>query len=342
MTVKVFLGNYKGGVAKTTSTFQIAAWLARSGKKVLLVDLDPQGSLSNICAKHVKGRTPLEKYKFDTTLNYAIELYMRYINNGITEFDLLTKNIDNLNRYMGDNIPSVKDYIYNRNLKFIPSSISFRNARLNDLAHRMSTNILNIFILPFIIEHINESENFDYIFFDCPPTSNTITQSIFMYSDYYLIPTIGDEISAQGVPDYIMEIESVYTKYTMHDKIGGILLNAILGDKPQLIGVFETLYKGRRPSADNVRLIEMLDSNISQLKINSLLENRDYKSYRTHKVKGVEFKHIFAERIPHLDGRTGNNPTSMELHTSNGLMHEGYNVLSRQILEMIEDDQKTK
>lgn len=340
MAVKIFFGNYKGGVAKTTSTFQVGAWLATLGKKVLLVDLDPQGSLSNICAKHVKGRKPLENYAYNTTLNYAIELYMRYFNNGISDFDLLTKQVDNLCHYMAVTSFPIKEYVYKRNLYFTPSSISFRNARLNDLAQRMSHNILNICVLPFYIEHMNEQENFDYILFDCPPTSNAITQSIFMYADYYIIPTIGDEISAQGVPDYITEIESVYTRYTMHDKIGGILINAIFGDKPKLIGVYETLYKSRRPSADNIRLIEMLDNNISQLGIKSLLSDGLYKEYRTHKVKGVEFKHIFSERIAHLDGRTGSSPTSMEMHTSNGVTHSNYKVLSEQLLEIVENDRK--
>ena len=43
----ILWGNYKGGVGKTTSVFQVATYFAEAGKKVLLVDLDPQCSLSN-------------------------------------------------------------------------------------------------------------------------------------------------------------------------------------------------------------------------------------------------------------------------------------------------------
>lgn len=40
-------------------------------------------------------------------------------------------------------------------------------------------------------------------------------------------------------------------KYTMNEKIGGILINKVFGNKAQLIGVFETIYKERRGNADN-------------------------------------------------------------------------------------------
>ena len=48
---KVFIGNYKGGVGKTTSTLFLGKCLKDLGKKVLLMDLDPQSSLSEICIK---------------------------------------------------------------------------------------------------------------------------------------------------------------------------------------------------------------------------------------------------------------------------------------------------
>lgn len=47
----IFVGNYKGGVGKTTSVLNFAKYFSQSGKKVLVLDLDPQSSLSEILVK---------------------------------------------------------------------------------------------------------------------------------------------------------------------------------------------------------------------------------------------------------------------------------------------------
>lgn len=331
MATKVFFGNYKGGVGKTTSTFQIAGWMAKLGKRILMIDLDPQSSLSHICAQNVNDGPSLEEYPYNNTLNYAIELYMRYIKNNVDDYQLLTNKVDNLKTFIKDIVFPVKENYYNSRLQFIPSSIVFRNARLNDLAQRMSKNVLNIFIVPLVLKHLDCDKKFDYIFFDCPPTSNILTQSVFMVSDYYIIPTIGDEISVHGVPDYIMEIESNYTKYTMNDEVGGILLNAYFNEKPQLLGVFETIYK---QNSNNLNVIETLDKNIDQLNITSILSNNKYKDYRyTIDKNGTETKHIFSDFIPHRSGVT--TGTSMSLHMKNGDLHEAYRDISEKILDIL-------
>lgn len=74
----ILWGNYKGGVGKTTSVFQVATYFAEAGKKVLLVDLDPQCSLSNICCN--SNSCSLSDYEAENVFNYIVELYMRYIN----------------------------------------------------------------------------------------------------------------------------------------------------------------------------------------------------------------------------------------------------------------------
>ena len=74
----ILWGNYKGGVGKTTSVFQVATYFAEAGKKVLLVDMDPQCSLSNICCN--SNSCSLSDYEAENVFNYIVELYMRYIN----------------------------------------------------------------------------------------------------------------------------------------------------------------------------------------------------------------------------------------------------------------------
>lgn len=330
----IFWGNYKGGVGKTTSVFQVGSFFAENGKKVLLIDLDPQCSLSNICCSS-NGQGNLEDFKVSETLNFIIELYMRYVNDNKTfDFSLLTQTLKPLVKPFTDKtyVP-LKKYQFKGNLFFIPSSISFENCRLNELAQRMSNNIYNLFIMKLFIEDV--SEQFDYIFFDCPPTSNLLTQSVFLASDYYIVPTICDEISTKGVPDYVTEIEKTYNKYCMNDNIGGIMINKIFGDKPKFIGAFETIYKERRGDADNVNQIISLDNNLNRLtSVKSIVSDDEYEDLRyNQKAHGFVTKNIFKYYIGHKDNRSGGE--SIPANTSKGNPTPSYDNLSQALLKIL-------
>lgn len=290
----ILWGNYKGGVGKTTSVFQVATYFAEAGKKVLLVDMDPQCSLSNICCN--SNSCSLSDYEAENVFNYVVELYMRYINSKQDiDFSLLMGQLNSpIQNILKAKCVELKNSIYKNNLFFIPSSISFENCRLNELAQRMEKNIYNIFLLHLLVKDI-EHLDFDYLFIDCPPTSNILIQSAFLESDFYIVPTIVDGISAKGVADYISEIEKTRMKYTMNEKIGGILINKVFGNKAQLIGVFETIYKERRGNADNRDEIITLDKNIERISnVNALISDNKYKDFRYSKsINGFETKNIF-------------------------------------------------
>lgn len=268
-------GNYKGGVGKTTSTYQVATYFSDFGKKVLLIDLDPQASLSEICAR--KDNKDLKNYNETQVFNYIVELYTRYINS--------KKDID-FSLLMGEKQTPIKNILSNMPIKiqniknkekglfFIPTSISFENCRLNELASNMQkTNNFNIFLFQLFINDI-ENENFDYLFIDCPPTSNFLTQSVFLASDYYIIPTIIDDISAHGVIDYIKEIRKTRLKYSAIENMGDILLKKVFGEETQLIGIFETLYKNRPGYASNTGEIKQLDKEINEHNIYTLISQK--------------------------------------------------------------------
>src|SRR5690606_2746059 len=95
MAKKIFFGNYKGGVGKTTSVYQIGLWLARKGSKVLMLDLDSQCSLSDICRSKIA-----DKNYSEISLNHIIELYSRYIRDNLTDLDLLMGNEREIKPYL--------------------------------------------------------------------------------------------------------------------------------------------------------------------------------------------------------------------------------------------------
>lgn len=231
MARKIFVGNYKGGVGKTTSVFHIAKYIAdlESDKKVLMIDLDPQCSLSEICMNKIKDKN-LENLDDDESLNYVLDVYHKKFN-----------KYDNINMKL--NIEKLTKK-YNDNVHFIPSNLFHKkNERgLDIIVSTLQKFEHSIFILnQFILEN-NLDEAYDYIIFDCPPTNNIITQSAFLISDYYLIPTIMDNVSSRGVLHYIKSVDKMHTNYCEKHEDSDFM-KAVFKEKPLLIGVFETLYK---------------------------------------------------------------------------------------------------
>ncbi|QPR66637.1 AAA family ATPase [Lysinibacillus macroides] len=333
----VFWGNYKGGVGKTTSVYQVAGHFAMKGKKVLLIDLDPQCSLSNICSS--TSSRHLDAVPAERTFNYVVELYMRYINNTpLVDFFLMTEEFDELvqriDMYVKDSIQKV-NIKKSDNLYFIPSSLSYENSRLNELAQRMNKNINNLFLIKLFIDSVKKLDEFEYIFFDCPPTSNLLTQSVFLSSDYYIVPTICDEVSTKGVPDYITEIEKTYNRFGMHEQIGGIMVSKVFGSKPKFLGVFETIYKERRGNADNSHEIGYLDATITQLRIPSVLSQKVYAKYRYQVSHGDDLNttHIFKDYIAHKDNRSGGE--SIPQNTARGDITPAYEQISGVLFNML-------
>lgn len=84
--------------------------------------------------------------------------------------------------------------------------------------------------------------DYDFIFLDCPPTCNNLTKSAFLCSDFYLIPTILDKISTDGVLHYIYKVEGTYREICEEHE-DAVLAKNIFGNCPKLLGVFWNKYR---------------------------------------------------------------------------------------------------
>ena len=232
MAKKIFFGNYKGGVGKTTSAFSVAHYMARDfQKKVLLIDIDPQSSLSEICLRSTGQGGTLEEIPANETLNYVYDLSIKCIRH--PNIDLVFEN-DKL----------IKNSKYD-NVYYIVSSLRYEsNLGLDELSMKMKNEIEYFSILPKLLKSL-DSSNFDYILIDCPPTSNIITQSAFLLSDFYVIPTIEDGISTNGVLHYIETVGKTYDKYCSKTFDDYLLYRHFFGSKPKLLGIFYTLSRAQ-------------------------------------------------------------------------------------------------
>lgn len=230
-TKTIFVGNYKGGVGKTTSVLNFAEHFAEKGKKVLVLDLDPQSSLSEILVSNNSGS--LKEIAPEQTLNYVFDL-----------------NISRIRKYNSIKLRFDSDCMIQKykkgNYDFIASSLFYKGGvGLDELAVKMEDNIEYLSILQGFLNQILENKQYDYIIMDCPPSNNLITRSAFLLSDYYVIPTILDKVSANGVAHYIKTVNGTYEKYCGENSEDKMLARHFFGDKPRLLGVFCTFIRGQ-------------------------------------------------------------------------------------------------
>jgi len=194
----ITLLNQKGGVGKTTSTFAIGAALTEMGHRVLMVDLDPQGSLTTAC-----GIDP-------DTLELTIYTYLRRAMQD-TETEPIT--LDELDAGI-----RVLDGIRSPGcLHLLPANIELSAAEL-DLVNAMSRErILAETLQPLVDEY-------DVILIDCLPSLGLLAINALAAADGVLVPLQADFLAMKGLRLLLHTTERVQRKLNPRLRILGILL----------------------------------------------------------------------------------------------------------------------
>ena len=185
----VAIANQKGGVAKTTTAINMAYGLKEDGKRVLLVDLDPQNSLTTLM--------------------------------GIMNPDSLKFAINNLfNAFIRDDDMPEKEncLIHCKNgIDLIPSNIELSTAEIN-LISAMSRE----FILKNILESYNDG--YDYIIIDNDPHLGLLMINALAAADMVIIPTKLEYPDLKGLTLLTKSIRRVKKRLNPQLEFGGILI----------------------------------------------------------------------------------------------------------------------
>ncbi len=195
--------NYKGGVGKTTITLQLGIALATlANKKVLLVDLDPQCSLSLSTLDEHYWADRIDRFG---SIRDVIQTYYDKEGPRINPDWIINNALDRA----WDSIPGNTE-----NLDLLPSHLDLPDYEMK-LVKRKPRHILDTeeyyltrdLILKDAFQELKKK--YDYILLDCPPNIYMVSRNAILSSDYYLIPTIPDFISCYGIPFILQHIENI-------------------------------------------------------------------------------------------------------------------------------------
>lgn len=243
MSKVITLYNHKGGVSKTTTTFNLAHLLAEKEKRVLVVDADPQCNMTELLLAEM----------IQSLDNELIESYSGESSKdeneipGTTLLDILKPRID------GDvpevDISKVKAVSINDYLDCIPGSVNLNSiedaiaeAHIQRYSSKTHDKRTYVAIGDFLTRFAKE-KNYDYIFIDVGPSSGALTRSCFLACDAFFVPVSPDRFNVQAITTLSSIINRWIKEHSeIYDDFNKIGLPVKLG-KPQFLGIITQYFK---------------------------------------------------------------------------------------------------
>jgi chromosome partitioning protein len=235
MHKKIALFNHKGGVSKTTTTFNLAWKLAELGNRVLMIDTDPQCNLTGIC--------------LSLTQDANFEEF--YTNSGVSN---LKGSLDPV--FSGNPNPLAPANCYEfpsrPGLFLLPGHISVSDFDVSiSIAQELTGSLRLTQNIPGAINHLinitAEKYAFDYVLIDMSPSVSATNANLLMLSDYFIIPCSPDYFCNMAISSLSTVLPNWNTTY-QNIKSNPAFKDALYKfpeSTPKFIGTIQQRYRPR-------------------------------------------------------------------------------------------------
>ena len=258
MAKRIAMFNHKGGVGKTTTTFNLGWQLASIGKRVILVDADPQSNLTELALGY-KGASELVRlYEDETSRNFKSGLDPAFESRPV-----LIEAVDCFPVENRDGLFLLPGHIGLSEYEVTLGMAQDRPGSMHALQNLPGS-------ISRLLDKTAEKFDADYMLIDTNPSLSSFNQNLLVTSDYFLVPTALDYYSAMAI-DSLAKVIPSWGKWARRAQASLILRNATY-PFPQVSAKFiGTVIQNYRPrSGEPTRGIRQWISDIERGTVSAL------------------------------------------------------------------------